>query len=63
MRNNRAKENIGIFYFFQFCDKITQDRYQTKIAKQGASMSFSLQNNKSIGLVAPPPLKKSYARK
>ena len=61
--NNAAKQNIAIFHIHQICDKITRILYQSKSAKQGESMSVPSQNNKSIVLIAPPPLKESYAQK
>ena len=60
--NNAAKQNIAIFQIHQICDKITRNLHQTKIVKQGGSMSVPSQDNKSIVLF-PPPLKESYAQK
>ena len=58
--NNAAKQNIAIFQIRQICDKITRNLYQTKIAKQGGSMSVPLQDNKLIVHIASLPLKESY---
>ena len=63
MMNNAAKQNIGIFKIHQICDKITRNLYQTKIDKQGGSISVPSQNSKSIVLIAPPPLNESYVQK
>ena len=61
MMNDAAKQNI--VNSLNHHHKITQNLYQTKIAKQGGSMSVPSQNNKSIVLIAPPSLKESYAQK